>query len=522
MKGMTSTWRAELGAWGVDREALWLDRRSIGFDELASDVDDCTAMLDSAGLVAGDFVGLLAPPSRAGFALIHALLDRGIVMVPLNLRQTATELRSAVEAAGLRWLFVSHETRDIGSKLAEASGCGVVTLASFEAQPVVYTIESPPVVGDDDRCRALREEMRGCDAALVLFTSGTSGRPKGAVLSGGNLRASAAASIELLGADDRDRWLCCLPLFHIGGLSILIRSVLAGTSVALHPRFDARAVSVALDDDRITRVSFVATMLAQVLEVRGKRRAPSGLDVVLLGGGPASRSLLSRAHALGYPVAPTYGLTEAASQVATRPPTIAVGDDEELAGGLVPLPGTELRISGSTLPEDGATSTGEIEVRGPTVMQGYLGDPEATARVLRGGWLATGDIGRLDSAGALRVLDRRSDLIVSGGENVYPAEIESVLMDHSDVDDVGVAALADEVYGQRPCAYVVMRSGRPIDIESLEAFCSARLAKYKIPVEWVELEALPRTASGKLIRRELQHAAPPTRTSSDRGPSKDA
>jgi O-succinylbenzoic acid--CoA ligase len=212
-------------------------------------------------------------------------------------------------------------------------------------------------------------------------------------------------------------------------------------------------------------------------------------------------------------VAPSYGLTEAASQVATRPPEAlppsdpAVRGEIDLSAGLVPLPGTEIRIVGAEGRAAAVGAVGEIEVRGPTLMWGYLDDAEATARVLRGGWLATGDLGRLDAEGRLRILDRRSDLIVSGGENVYPAEIEAMLTRHPAVAEVGVVGIPDDVYGARPCAFVVAAPGQVVDTVALREFSRGRLAGYKLPIRWIVLEALPRTASGKLLRRDLKARA---------------
>jgi O-succinylbenzoic acid--CoA ligase len=299
-----------------------------------------------------------------------------------------------------------------------------------------------------------------------------------------------------------------MPLFHIGGLSVLIRSALVGTSAVIHENFDPRRVADCLEADRITRVSFVATMLEQVIVARGEKRCPATLRLVLLGGGPASTSLLQRAEALGYPIAPTYGLTEAASQVATRPPLDPfdplVPDGRDRNGGLVPLPGVGLRI----LDENGNLASvgeeGEILVRGPIVMQGYFDEPTATAAAIVDGWLRTGDIGRIDASGHLRVLDRRADLILAGGENVYPAEIESVIAGHPDVEGVGVVGRPDERFGARPVAYVIWRGAEPFDDKRLESFCRERLAGYKIPIEFHETPRLPRTTSGKLIRRLLE------------------
>ena len=502
------SWHRRLEAQGPDREALIFEGRRLSYAEIALQAGDLSRRLATIGVRAGDRVALLAPPSAEGVALIHALLDQGIVMVPLNLRWTETEWSYALGAARVDWLVVTEELAAVGARLSARLECGLLRLGSAaDLAPRLDRVGAPRSRADAERS-ARRERMRAVGAALVLFTSGTSGRPKGAVLSLRNLCASAAGSIALLGAQPEDRWLCCMPLFHVGGLSILIRSALAGTPVVLHPRFDAEAVSASLEQDGVTRISLVATMLARLIEVRGARPAPEALSLVLLGGGPASRELLERARSLGYPIAPTYGLTEAASQVATRPPQAEVRGATDLTGGMVPLPGVEIRIVDARGERMAVDTVGEIEVRGATVMQGYLDEledlaPGASSQRGPEAWLATGDLGRIDAQGGLRVLDRRSDLIVSGGENVYPAEVESVLAEHPDIAEAGVIGVEDADYGQRPMAFIVAKTGRRLDPVEVSTFCHRHLARYKVPAELIVVDALPRNASGKLLRREL-------------------
>jgi O-succinylbenzoic acid--CoA ligase len=296
-----------------------------------------------------------------------------------------------------------------------------------------------------------------------------------------------------------DRWLVCMPLFHLGGLSILLRSALYGSAAILHEGFDPDAVNRALDEDGVTLVSWVPTMLERVLAARGGRRAPRSLRCVLLGGGSAPRELLDRARSDGFPIAATYGLTEASSQVATQLPTLA-----ESAGvsGMRPIFGTELM----TVDEDGEPvrdRPGEIVVRGPTVMEGYWQRPVESEHALRGGWLHTGDIGLLDSTGALEVLDRRCDLIVSGGENIYPTEIEVVLLEHPAVAEAAVGGRADAEYGRRPIAWLVATPGKRLDPAEIRRFCEDRLAGYKIPVAFTIVDALPRNSVGKLMRARI-------------------
>ncbi len=498
------------------RPALSLGAKTLDYAALAARARQMAAALDDLGLGAGDLVAVLAPPSLSGVALLHAALARRIVLLPLNARLAETEQRLALEASGARALVVDAGGLERGDRLAEATGCGLATLRrdddarGDDARDAGSAAAAPPLgvrrplpIEPAPRWSGLRARRRAEGAALVLRTSGTSGVPKGAVIGFDALVASADAQADLLGSEADDRWLLCMPLFHIGGLSIPLRAARVGAEVRMHARFDAEAVARALDEERITRVSFVATMLQRVLEVRGERPAPPALSLVLLGGGPAGEALLERAERLGYPVAPTYGLTECASQAATRPPGRTQAAGEDRSGGLVPLPGVRMRVVDAAGRACAPGEEGEIELRGPIVMRGYLDDPEATAAVLRDGWLRTGDVGRLDAQGRLRVLDRRSDLILSGGENVYPAEVESVLEAHPEVLEAGVAGRADAEFGARPEAWVVLRPGSALEPATLEAWCRERLAGYKCPRAHHLVAALPRTPTGKLRRRAL-------------------
>ena len=319
----------------------------------------------------------------------------------------------------------------------------------------------------------------------------------------GASQTSARGHAALLGLGAGEGWLACLPLFHVGGISILVRCALAGAFAELHDRFDAERVCRSLASGRIGLVSLVPTLFARVLDAWGERPAPAGLRCALLGGAAAEPRLLERARALRFPVAPTYGLTEAASQVATRPPHEARAP---LGAHLRALPGTELRIEA----EDGAAlapgEVGEVCVRGGTLFTRYVGRPEATREALRGGWLHTGDLGRLDAEGGLEILDRRADLIVSGGENVYPAEVEAALLEHPAVHDAAVVGLPDEDWGARVHAIVEPREGAEVTATELADHCRSRLQPYKIPKTYEFLPRLPRDEAGKVRRSELRAA----------------
>jgi O-succinylbenzoic acid--CoA ligase len=314
---------------------------------------------------------------------------------------------------------------------------------------------------------------------------------------------NAIGSALNLGHDPADRWLACLPLFHVGGLSILMRSIINGISVVLHEKFDAVAINRALREERVTIISVVAVMLQRMLAAlkteQGDGGYPSTLRCVLLGGGPAPRPLLEDCARLGIPVSQSYGLTESCSQAVTLVPTDAL---RKLGSAGRPLLPVQLKIvqEGRTVR---AGETGVIHLKGPTITPGYADRPQETAQTIQDGWLSTGDMGYLDDEGYLYVLDRRNDLIISGGENVYPAEIEAVLLAHPDVEEAGACGQPDAQWGQVPIAFVRPRPGRTIDIATLQAHASERLARYKQPRAIYIVEQLPRNASGKLVRRKL-------------------
>lgn len=431
-------------------------------------------------------VALLLEGDARFVAWFLAAAVAGRAVLPLNLRLTAPELAGQLRDAQVATLIADPED----PRLAELAR--LVPGLTIALAPELAALDRPggPWPG---------ESAADDDIVAVLFTSGTSGRSKGACLTSANFLASARGAAERLGPCVQDRWLACMPLFHVGGLSIVVRSLLFGGPIRLHARFDATQVSEALTAGGIAGVSLVPTMLSRLLAHREGLRCPADLRAVLLGGAAAPPALVERALALGYPVCPTYGLTEATSQVATTTPPAPSAREP---GPMLPLHGTELRIAVDG--RDAAVGEeGEILVRGPTVMRGYLGDPAATARALQSGWLHTGDVGRLDADGGLRVLDRRDDLVVSGGENVYPAEVEGVLLEHPDVIEAGVTGEPDDDLGARVVAWVVLRDGVPPDAAILAEHCSSRLAGFKRPRQFRFVRSLPRNAAGKLLRRRL-------------------
>lgn len=441
-----------------DRIALVADSREWTFAELDAEADRTARKLAFLGVGEGDRVATLIDGGSSAAILPHATLRLGAILVPLNTRLTPGELDWQIDDIEPR-IVIRDE--------------GMLTTAGEKATELRRTHPLDSVVA-------------------VIYTSGTTGHPKGAMLTVGNFWWSAVGSALNLGVRPDDRWLACLPLFHVGGLSILFRSAIYGTTAVVHDRFDARAVNRAIDEEDVSIVSVVAVMLERMLDARPEEPYPSTLRCVLLGGGPASRSLLERCASLQVPVVQTYGLTETCSQVATISPADAIRKPGSSGKAIYP---NEIRVSDS----------GEILARGPVVMAGYAGRPRETAAVMENGWLHTGDTGTMDQDGFLYVLDRRDDLIVTGGENVYPAEVEAVLASHPSVAEAGVIGMTDATWGQHVVAIVRPNESAGTDADALRAHCAARLGGFKIPRQFhFVMNALPRTASGKLKRSALR------------------
>lgn len=467
-------WLSHRAAVLPNHPAIVTPADTVSYSDLEQRVTRLASALVAGGINPGDRVAILVHNSLEFAVAAHAIPRAGAIFQPLNARLTPEEMAWQLQHAGTRVLLCHAPTRHAAREAASLAGLPAPL-------PLPLTRDVPPV--------DLPASHDPADVHSIMYTSGTTGSPRAAMLTFENFWASAAGSAYNLGVDPGDRWLACMPLFHVGGLSILLRSAIYGTTAVIHPGFDEQAVNRSLRDEGITIVSVVATMLQRMLDADDDRY-PDTVRAVLVGGGPVPEALLRRALDRNLPVVQTYGLTEAASQVATLSPAEALS---RLGSAGKPLVTTELRIDAPH------GEPGEILVRGATLSPGYFGDPEATAHVSRDGWFHTGDIGRLDEEGYLYVLDRRDDLIVTGGENVYPAEVEAVLMSFPPVAQAAVVGLPDDRWGQAVVAALVLRE--PVDTATLEDYLRERLAGFKVPRDFHVLPELPVTASGKVQRR---------------------
>lgn len=446
-------------------------------------LQDADSLAGTLAVAPGTRVALLAHDTAAAVVAIHAVRLAGGVLVPLLHRLAAPELADRVTRADVRVLLHDRPHADVAAALGSET----------RLERVIDIGRPPP-----PRLRP-RDELDPDAVGAVVFTSGTTAVPRGVVLPHRALLESAQAWDTFLGSGEDDHWLSTLPLAHVAGLGMVLRPLLTGACLTVHERFDGPAVRAALEHGGITLASLVPVQVTRLLETGPLRAAR--LRALLVGGGPTSPDLVRRALAAGLPIVTTYGLTEAASGV-TALPTSEAAAAPGCAGR--PLPGVRLRVVDGVGADADPDVVGSIVVGGPTLATGYDGDDGASAASFRDGWLHTGDLGRIDAEGRLWVVDRLEELIVSGGENVSPAEVEAVLATHPAIADVAVVGRPDATWGAVPVAAVVPVPGEPVpDPEALRAFARPHLAGYKLPRDVVAVGTIPRTPSGKVVRRAV-------------------
>ncbi len=468
------------------------------YAELDTAVADLAGRLASVGVGAGDRVALLLETSVDAVRAVHAILRLGAVPVPLDPGVATDELQRRIGVAGAAHLVCEADTETAAVDATGGADAEPLRPVSLGDQVSVEDGYVTPIRTHESA--AIPEADRQPDELMLLvFTSGTTGPAKAVRLTARNVRASAVASAFRLGVDPGDRWLCPLPIHHMGGLAPVLRSALYGTTVVIQAGFDAERTGRATREHGATGISLVPTMLRRIFETGV---ALSGtLRFVLLGGAAAEESLVAECEERGVPVYPTYGTTETASQIATATPEEAF-DRAGTVGH--PLLGTDVRIVDGDGTEQPAGEVGEIAVSGPTVTPGYVGGDGAAfgAHGLR-----TGDRGYRDGAGRLYVVGRVDDVIVTGGENVPPGEVESILREHPGVRDAAVVGLDDPEWGERVAALVVADdpgSGDPLGSDELRGFCRERLAGFETPKTIRVADALPRTASGTVDREAVR------------------
>lgn len=441
------------------------------FQELYDKANEFAERLHSKEIQHGSRIAILSSSNAELVIAIHGCLQLGCELVMLNERLSEVELSYQLHDSKPDFLLVDNHERTISYKQR-------------------YSFND--IHNSERKDYSVEKDWHKERTISIMYTSGTTGKPKGVRQSLENHVMNATGSALHSGVHPDDCWLCIVPLFHISGFSILMRSVLYGMTVSLHTKFDPEKVVDEILDGAATRMSLVAVMLQRLVSVLESRNQyfPDSFQSILVGGGPVPLSYLERAIERNIPVLQTYGMTETASQTTTLSSEDAI---RKLGSAGKPLFFADVRI-------DGEEKMGEICIKGPHVTKGYIGAAESK-KPLIDGWLHTGDIGYLDEEGYLFVVDRRSDLIISGGENIYPAEVEQAIVKHPAVIEAGVTGRQDDKWGQVPIAFIVVKE--QITIDELKAFMKTQIASYKLPKEYYFIDALPRNGANKLVRREL-------------------
>ncbi|MDQ0273832.1 o-succinylbenzoate--CoA ligase [Cytobacillus purgationiresistens] len=470
-----------------DRVAFHYKGRDYSFADVYHESYKIAGQLTANGMKKGQFTGVLLKNNLETVFILFALQLIGVRAVILNNRLTSGEIGWQLQDSKAKFLITENAFDKVQTNI------------KYEFNDII-TLFKETLAGKTNEPELVKEIALD-DICTIMYTSGTTGHPKGVMQTYGNHLWSAIGSSLNLGLNDRDAWLCTVPLFHISGFSILMRSIIYGMKVVLIDAFDERAVIQLIHKEKVTIMSAVSTMLTKMLDDLDGESLPEAFRCLLLGGGPASRSLLEVCKQNGIPVYQTYGMTETSSQIVTLSPEDSLAKLGSAGKALFP---SQLKVMNESGTEAVPNEPGEILVKGPNVTSGYLGHEEITAEKINDGWLSTGDIGYIDEDGFLFVLDRRSDLIISGGENIYPAEVEGILNSHPGVSDAGVIGMKDVTWGEVPVAFVVIKKNHDTCHDELESFCNEKLAKYKIPKRFFIVDEIPRNASKKILRRELR------------------
>jgi acyl-CoA synthetase (AMP-forming)/AMP-acid ligase II len=491
-----------------ERPAVTWGDRSLSYGELDRRTNSLARGLAASGLSKGDRVGVLMRNRPEVLEAMFACFKAGYCIVPLNSRFTSDEVAFHVEDSRARAVLTDAE----GEPVARGAGCADVTIVVAGGAGGVHDHDS--LVAEHDPS-PISVDVDRDDLAWLFYTSGTTGRPKGAMLSHGILGFVTASWLaDITPMDERDITLHAAPLSHGAGFHAL-----AATARGAHQvipaltRFDPEAILALVAEAGVTNTWLVPTQIVMLLDAVGDSAVdlPS-LRHVVYGGAPFPPADLRHALEVFGPVfVQLFGQGETpmtATVLSARDHLEAVAGDrpERLASAGVARPGTEIRILGDDGTEFPRGEVGEVCVRGGAVMLGYWDRPADTAETLRGGWLHTGDLGRVDDHGYVYLLDRAKDMIISGGSNVYAVEVEAVLAAHPAVREVAVVGMPDRTWGEVVTAVVVPRDGvDPAELAStLAAHCAASLAGYKLPRRFVLREALPRNAYGKVLKRALR------------------
>ena len=473
------------------------DGRSFTYREFDAAVNRAARLLSSRGVGRGDVVSLLLPNSAEYVIAYFACFNLGALAGPVNSLLKPEEMAYVVGNSETKLLLYDSQ---FAIQVAEL-GKSVESLS----EAVMFDDEAAATKGLSDEPGECEEtELARDDEAIIIYTSGTTGKPKGCLLTHGNLLANARQITEWLGFTEDDRLLTVMPLFHMNAVSVTTLSALyAGGSTVVSPRFSASRFWQIISDYRITSFGSVATMLSMLLATytEGVPEALSteSLRFAMCGSAPVPAEVMRRfEQTFKCLVIEGYGLSESTCRSTFNPP-----DERRRPGSCGMSIGNEMRVFDEDDRELPDGKAGEIVLRGENIFKGYFKNEAATEHAFRGGWFHTGDVGYRDREGFFHIIDRKSDMIIRGGENIYPREIDELLYKHPAVSEAAAVGVPDELYGEEVAAFVVLKGGHAATCEEIIAYCREHLADFKCPKSIHIVETLPKGPTGKVLKREL-------------------
>ncbi len=471
------------------------DGRQYTYKQFGEAVQRTASILTKKGITKGDVVSLLMPNGVEYIIGYFACWEIGALAGPINSLLKAQEIAYVISNSEAKALLVNTQflpTIDsVQQELPQLSNIIVFDCEADATQDVRLRDRQPVEIQPDDE-------------AIIIYTSGTTGKPKGCLLTHRNVIANARQISEWLGFGSEDRLLTVMPLFHMNAVSVTTMSALyAGGSTVVSPKFSASRFWQVVSDYQITSFGSVATMLSMLLTTYPEG-VPADLKTkqlrfAMCGSAPVPAETIKRFEEMfGCLVVEGYGLSESTCRSTFNPP------DKRRRAGSCGLPiGNEMRVVDDNDNDVPTGCLGEIVLRGENILKGYYKNPEATKNAFRNGWFHTGDVGYRDQDGFYYIVDRKSDMIIRGGENIYPREIDEVLYQHPSVAAAAVVGMPDELYGEEVAAFVVLREGSEVSEEQLIEFCKGRLADYKCPKIVRLVKDIPKGPTGKLLKREL-------------------
>lgn len=474
------------------------DGRQFTYKQFASSVEATAQLLASHGITKGDVVSLLMPNGAEYLIAYFACWKLGALAGPVNSLLKEPETAFVMNNSEAKAILVHSEFHDrIEDIRGELPHLKSIIEFDDEAE-ATRPFKSP------SSTNLSLSDISGLDDAIIIYTSGTTGKPKGCLLTHGNIIANARQISEWLHFTEADRLLTIMPLFHMNAVSVTTMSALyAGGSTVISPKFSASKFWEVISDYQITSFGSVATMLSMLLNAYPDG-VPEGLKTdqlrfAMCGSAPVPAEVMKKFEAtFNCPVLEGYGLSESTCRSTFNPP------DERRRAGSCGLPiGNEMKVVDDNDDEVADGELGEIVLRGENILKGYFKNPDATEKAFRGGWFHTGDIGYRDPEGFFFIVDRKSDMIIRGGENIYPREIDEVLYQHPAVAAAATIGIPDPLYGEEVAAFVVLKGGAKATENDLISFCKSELADYKCPKSIRLVKDIPKGPTGKLLKREL-------------------